>query len=75
MEDEIHFLIKRQCYNEQRFIAFNKLENTYKNFKDLTDENKFIWLMSSEDKFVIMILYKLLSDLFEKRKELININN
>ena len=39
-----------------------------------TDENKFIWLMSSEDKFVIMILYLLLSDLFEKRKELINNN-
>ena len=30
--------------------------------------------MSSEDKFVIIIIYKLLSDLFEKRKELINNN-
>ena len=60
--------------SEQHHASFNKLEKNFKNFKNLTDENKFIWLMSSEDKFVIMNLYKLLSDLFDKRKELINNN-
>ena len=74
VEDEIHFLIKCPCYKEQRVTLFNKLEKEFKNFRNLNDENKFIWLLSSEDKIVIMAVYKLLSDLFEKRKELL-INN
>ena len=56
MENEVHFLLKCSYYKEQRELYLDK---KYKNYNSLIDENKFIWLMISEDKFVIEILQQL----------------
>jgi hypothetical protein len=44
------------------------ISKEYKNVNSLEVNNKFIWLMSSEDDFVIQHLYKLLCNLNIKKQ-------
>ena len=39
------------------------------NFENLSTEDKFIWLLSCEDKEIILLTFKLLIDLFKERKQ------
>ena len=71
IEDEFHLLIRCKNYDEDRRKYFEKLKKEYKNFEQISDENKFIWLMSSEDKLVLMSLYKLLFDIYKKRNSIL----
>ena len=59
IEDECHFLL--QCPKLE--IERKDFLEEYKIFNSLDVNNKFIWLMSSEDDFVIQHLYKLLYNL------------
>ena len=52
VEDETHFLIKCQKFSFEREELFKSIEKSYKNFKELSDENKFLWLMTTEDIFI-----------------------
>ena len=53
VEDEIYFLINCQKFTNERKELFPKIEKFCKCFSSLTDDNKFLWLMTSEDAFVI----------------------
>ena len=72
IEDELHFLLKCNTLKEIRSPYLSKLISIFKNFSKLSDDMKFIWIMSSEDPVVISILGKMLNSLFEKRRELLN---
>ena len=47
VENEIHFLVICPKYEHLRSKLYNKINN--KNFNNLSDFNKFNWLMSMED--------------------------
>ena len=47
------------------------ISKEYKNVNSLEVNNKFIWLMSSEDDFVIQHLYKLFYNLNIKKQSIL----
>ena len=53
--------------------VIKNIKETYKNFSLLSDENKLIWLLSSEDKQIIIHvhLFGLLFTLFLERDKII----
>ena len=48
VEDEEHLLIKCNKYSFARNTFFSNINNNF--FKELSDRNKFIWLLSNEDR-------------------------
>ena len=56
VEDEMHFLIKCQKFSFEREELLKSIEKSCKNFKELSDENKFLWLMTTEDIFILVKL-------------------
>lgn len=68
VEDEFHFLLKCPSLARIRDIYMQKIYKNFKNIVQLSDENKFIWILSSEDKLVFDILANMLHTLFEERK-------
>ncbi len=67
IEDEVHFLIKCEQYKSFRNNYFRQIYLNNKNFKDLSDKNKLIWLMSCEDKHIVTILFQMLGDFYNTR--------
>ena len=49
IEDEIHCLEKCQTSSNEREKLFSYIEKSCNNSSNLSEENKFIWLMTSED--------------------------
>lgn len=72
VEDELNFLLKCRSLKDVRSPHVNKLASHFPNLSKLSDDMKFIWIMSSEDLRVISILSTLLKSLFDKRKEILN---
>jgi hypothetical protein len=68
IEDECHFLLKCPKFEIERKEFLKLISKEYKNVNSLEVNNKFIWLMSSEDDFVIQHLYKLLCNLNIKKQ-------
>ena len=48
IEDETHFIVNCPLYNEQRILLFNKVNSFCANFKDLSKESKYLWLLTNE---------------------------
>lgn len=48
-EDEIHFLLKCQLYDDTRQIFLNQLVTSFPNLKNLSTNQLYIWIMSNED--------------------------
>ena len=71
VEDELHFVLKCDILSDIRSPYITKLTTSFPNISKLSDEMKFIWIMSSEDPLVLSTLSKLLNSLFEKRRELL----
>ena len=67
IEDEIHFSMSCRCFDDSRNNLFVKVHAVNKNFLSLTDEQKFIWLMSSEDHYIVLLFAKFLHDIYNKR--------
>ena len=63
VEDEKHALMICAKHNEQRNSAFKDIGALNKKNAFLDKESKFIWLLSNEDKQVIMILAKLINSI------------
>ena len=55
----------------KRSEFINDFEIKYKNFKNLPNESKLVWLMSAEDKFIIKKTSMLLSTLYKERNLII----
>jgi hypothetical protein len=70
IEDECHFLLQCPKLEIERKDILELISKEYKNFNSLDVNNKFIWLMPSEDYFVIQHLYKLLYNLNIKKNNL-----
>ena len=75
VEDECHFLLSCPLYKEERKHLLLKLQNTYKEFEDLDEENKFRLIMSTKDKSVISALGYYVTSCFKKRSTAIAITS
>ena len=49
IEDEVHFITQCHAYTEERRMLYQEAKLQCKHFANLSDENKFIWLMTVED--------------------------
>ena len=68
VEDELHFLIACPKYSHLREVLFKDISTLYKNFDSLNNMNKFIWLLSNEDQYILTELSSFISTSFELRK-------
>lgn len=68
IEDECHFLTECPLYKEERNSFFHYVSILNKNFILLTKKDKFIWLMSNEDKIITTKLSEFLINAFKKRQ-------
>lgn len=68
VEDELHFLIEcpNNEFNRNEFLKSCE-EHIPNTFFNLTDRNKFIWLMSNETKEIVVPLAKLIFQCFQNR--------
>ena len=58
-----------QSFGYQRKYRINIIKRLYTSFENLSTEDIFIWLLSCEDKEIILLTSKLLIDLFKERKQ------
>ena len=63
VEDEVHFLMECPNFKPVRKPILESISSKYVNFQKLDTQQKFIWIMSSEDHFIYEHLYSLLSTL------------
>ena len=68
VEDELHFLLHCSKYKSKRDCSFKRVSEKYNNFDTLSDSEKFIWLMSCEDQYVIDELSHLIFECNKIRK-------
>ena len=69
VEDEIHFLIHCPLYKHERDATFSNITRTHPEFQDLSDENKFIFLLENTDQQIITWTGKLIYKSFQIRAE------
>ena len=73
IEDELHFITKCPLYINEREILFQACRDSFIRFDSyMSDYQRFVFILSSEDPAVLRNLSKLISTSFEKRKELRN---
>ena len=70
IEDEFHFLIRCPKYLTEREFLFTYISKYCLNFNLLSDQNKFVWLMTTEDINIIQKLANYIHSCFEIRKTL-----
>ena len=63
IEDEKHALMRCSKHEQQRNSIFKSITELNKNFKSLDTESKFVWLLSNEDKQVILLVAKLINNI------------
>ena len=71
IEDEFHFLIECDNYNEFRSTLFREVSCIIDNFNNLNEADKFIQLCTRAHKYVA----KFIEGSFKKRKEMLYKNN
>jgi exonuclease III len=74
IEDEEHFLIHCPTYYKERHILFNKAMIACANFSTLDSDQKFIWLMTAEDTYIIHALSTYVTNCHTIRLEAIKPN-
>ena len=67
VEDETHFLLQCPVLENKRTQIINNIKNVNTNFNNLPNKSNLIWLMSSEDNFIIKNTSSLLCSLFKER--------
>ena len=70
VEDEINFLLKCSALDtiRSRSSFIENIKSYDNNFESLSDKNKLIWLLSSEDNIILDNLCRHLNSLFDERK-------
>ena len=58
IEDELHFIMKCPLYATERQALFTSVQNNCRSFNLLTNEEKFVFIMSNEDENVMANLAK-----------------
>ena len=69
IEDEVHFVISCPQFQDERKCLETKIANVYPNVKRLTALNKFIWLLSQEDKYCLNLVAAFLFKCFKLKSE------
>jgi hypothetical protein len=67
-EDELHFMITCSCYDDIRSIFFQEISAKYEPFTALSNTDKFTWLCSNIDEYIIKVIGDFLHKCFERRK-------
>lgn len=68
-KDDNHFLTDCPLHKEERNSFFQFISILNKTFILLTKKNKYIWLMSNEDRTIITKLNEFLINPFKKKTE------
>lgn len=66
-KDDTHFLTDCPLHEEERNSFFQFISILNKTFILLTKKNKYIWLMSNEDRTIITKLNEFLINPFKKK--------
>lgn len=69
VEDEIHFLLQCKFLKKHRESFIQDIMNDVPNLKDCNESEFFVWLMSCEQKSIVINLCKLIEILMIKRTE------
>lgn len=69
VEDEAHFLFECKCYNNLRDTYISTVCNYVPNFRNLSNENKLIYIMTSEDHNLNNISGEYIFNCFKSREE------
>ena len=69
IEDEIHFLTESPNYLHEREKLLTSIYECCKNFSQLSNQNKFLWLMSSDDTNIIQSVSHFIHTCFEIRQQ------
>ena len=72
VENEIHFLLSRLVFAEEREKTLEKIYRNFPSTTSLNDQNMFIWLMSQEDYQINKLLGDFLKKSFDKRTKYLN---
>ena len=71
LKNEIHFVINCPKYYYERENLFLHFAKTCINFEKLSHQNRFIWLLTSEDTDIIIKVAYVIHKCFEIRKQTI----
>ena len=66
-EDEFHFVIECQLYQDYRHDLFANIESKFPFFTEYDEQTRYVWLMSNKDVNVIDIFTKYITNCFIKR--------
>ena len=69
LEDEKHFLITCELYNRERTKFFDKLRNIHPEFDQLTEQDKFLFLMTTVDQQTLAWLGQFVYTAFKIRNK------
>ena len=71
IEDECHFIITCPLYSKNRIILENACKNQSKWYNTMNTEQKFIFIMSNENKTILKILCKFIFNLTTVRNKIL----
>ena len=69
VEDEIHFLTECPAYDKPRTLLYAQCEHECKNFANMANGAKFIWLMTAESAHILHATATFLKASFKYRNE------
>ena len=69
LEDEAHFLIRCSLYKREREVLFSNVLKIHPGFSDMSDENKFVFLLENTDQQVLTWVGKFIYKSFKTRAE------
>ena len=72
IEDEYHFIIKCPLYNNERRALIGLCGNIYKNFNSLSDEQKFVFILSNENENILETLSRFIFHSLKNREQIIS---
>ena len=72
VEDEQHFFMKCDFYQQERLNLLKSIHAKCKNFALLNNTDKFIWLLSNEDEDICRLVNQYVSTCFKKRSYKLN---
>ena len=71
VEDERHFLLLCPLYSQKRIILEDACRQTCSRYDSFNSEQKFIFIMSNEDKDILKILGKFVFESMSLRDKII----
>ena len=71
VEDECHFLIECPTYNNERNVLYTNIRESSHHFDNMTNTEKFIFVMSNEDDVILQKLAKFIFISMKLRTDLL----